>query len=968
MTLSPSTRYFKYLPVVATTQFSVPWPLFSGSDLTVLINGVATIAYTISATYSDGRSTDAKVILSTAVSSGTVEIKGTRAPRVDRAITPATADLIPTIALEIDRMAASVQEQGRDLSDVALGVASAASDIDELQQDVLDLQSLEYYTDISPTVSRESRAAMIAFLATDTFQGLDDGTLLAVEGDLYVKSKLATAIPDFPDLLPFGQVARLSQFGCRGNAVISSAGTLTSGTDDTAAFASALAWMKALRGRKLLGNPASTYLISSTLSGTGDFNVDLNGAKIFNISNSVSIDWKADAFGPYKLAANYVTDALTISVTGSPLPQAPTRGTIMKIVSDGVDPADRDSGSGTSQFRTGEFFIVGTGSTTTSIVLAAPLQFIKSISPTRVVGDEAVVASYTTALNARVVYADNDQQFTLKNVSSRFLEGQSATWTSGNIACSNFIRPLIENVYVGRGYGPGIKVGGTYGATIRNCGSKNLENNTSNGQYGYGVADAGAFTAVENFSSDDVRHSYTSGVPTDAANSVNVNRSLQVGRTVGAQIIGGHCTGGIEGHWDTHHSSEAVTFSSTYSEGGKGFSASLRGRAISLLGHKSRNQKNGVMWFTEYASGDTDDDFWTAGKTLDDFTSGIGSDLDVQCNEYPVQVKHATVKIGGSNLYKSRGQTSVYIDGGALILAGHHEFSSVSGAVSYSNAGVIHMTNPNGLTPFSSSTLVIDGTVIIDARDAAYSGTMFAFNLASNCSVIVKGRLKIRLPAGAGYKTGLGSVTCEGNGVIEFDVAGASGSSIIADTGVLAGQRVRSLDAAVIWDDVAYGPARMTYQNSNLAILHSGTGVEVQNVYRPIGQYAFYALNLRGRGWFRCLLTGRKNGTAGAASIEVRSGNSNYVASLPIPTAADIWQIEVVCSISAVNTQLYVGKIVAQDDAVPTVTTRIVRKPETLVPDNHGNPAFSFGIIAAVGDTVTIESAEVWATSGGYII
>lgn len=122
MTLTFSKREFTYNPVVSTTTFSVTFPIFDNSDLIVLVKGVETEDYSVSATYTNGRSTNASIILFTPVSSGTVTIRGRRNPRIDRSITPTTADVINTIALELDRTSASAQEMARDVEDVAEGL------------------------------------------------------------------------------------------------------------------------------------------------------------------------------------------------------------------------------------------------------------------------------------------------------------------------------------------------------------------------------------------------------------------------------------------------------------------------------------------------------------------------------------------------------------------------------------------------------------------------------------------------------------------------------------------------------------------------------------------------------------------------------------------------------------------------------------------------------------------------------
>ncbi|CAN0581231.1 unnamed protein product, partial [Ectocarpus sp. 12 AP-2014] len=116
------------------------------------------------------------------------------------------------------------------------------------------------------------------------------------------------------------------------------------------------------------------------------------------------------------------------------------------------------------------------------------------------------------------------------------------------------------------------------------------------------------------------------------------------------------------------------------------------------------------------------------------------------------------------------------------------------------------------------------------------------------------------------YRSGRGTIRCEGDGVIEISVENAADNTLIDTANALVHQRVRSLDGSVRWDDasdvlsLADRPLFQTYRSPGIGLTHSGTGAEVRNVYTPPGQFAFYALNTRGQGQLRCILTGQKTG------------------------------------------------------------------------------------------------------------
>jgi len=78
-TIAASTRRTTHAPVVATTHFPIGFPIFANADVILLHNGVPR-AFSMSATYVDGVSTDAQCIVTPGIT-GSVEIIGKRTPR-----------------------------------------------------------------------------------------------------------------------------------------------------------------------------------------------------------------------------------------------------------------------------------------------------------------------------------------------------------------------------------------------------------------------------------------------------------------------------------------------------------------------------------------------------------------------------------------------------------------------------------------------------------------------------------------------------------------------------------------------------------------------------------------------------------------------------------------------------------------------------------------------------------------------
>lgn len=112
---APDDRISSYSPVVATTEFAAGFPVFDNSDLSVIVNGAARYDFTVSATYVDGISTDARVVFAVGVV-GDVKVAGSRAPRRTNRFNNGGPLPIRDQNLALDTLAAELQEARRDIS------------------------------------------------------------------------------------------------------------------------------------------------------------------------------------------------------------------------------------------------------------------------------------------------------------------------------------------------------------------------------------------------------------------------------------------------------------------------------------------------------------------------------------------------------------------------------------------------------------------------------------------------------------------------------------------------------------------------------------------------------------------------------------------------------------------------------------------------------------------------------------
>ncbi len=111
---TPDDRISTYNPVVATTQFAATFPIFDNADLGVLVDDVERFDFTVTATYTDGISNDAKAVFSIGVT-GQVMVFGKRAPRRSSRFLNGAPLPIRDQNLALDTLEAEMQEASRDI-------------------------------------------------------------------------------------------------------------------------------------------------------------------------------------------------------------------------------------------------------------------------------------------------------------------------------------------------------------------------------------------------------------------------------------------------------------------------------------------------------------------------------------------------------------------------------------------------------------------------------------------------------------------------------------------------------------------------------------------------------------------------------------------------------------------------------------------------------------------------------------
>ncbi|WP_421611910.1 SGNH/GDSL hydrolase family protein [Agrobacterium tumefaciens] len=113
-TTAPDERITTYNPVVPTTEFPVLFPIFANNDLSVYLDGVERFDFTVTASYDEGVSNNAKVIMNTGVT-GSVIIVGERDPRRQNRFLNGGPLPIKDMNLAFDALEGEMQEARRDI-------------------------------------------------------------------------------------------------------------------------------------------------------------------------------------------------------------------------------------------------------------------------------------------------------------------------------------------------------------------------------------------------------------------------------------------------------------------------------------------------------------------------------------------------------------------------------------------------------------------------------------------------------------------------------------------------------------------------------------------------------------------------------------------------------------------------------------------------------------------------------------
>jgi hypothetical protein len=808
--------------------FLVGFRLFSNTDLKVYVNNVERSDFEISASYVDGYSDNASITFDAA-------LDGADILRIDGYINPDRAEdyingepnIVAKLNAELGRSAAALQELRRDADKGTAGL-ERADDAYNLADSAYDLAQAG-----ATSVTLDKRTDLITYRAGGQFSDDPEGTVYRVDGDDYVKATGVRFIPDLDDMAPSGDTTSFRTFGALGNAVISADRTSATGTDDTAAIQAAFTWQQARKGRKLLGKAGAVYLVTDTITTSGeDINVDFRGATIFKNSSGTLFSFPPATIRYYDLSANYTKGALTIPV--STTTTALDVGQPFIVLSDAIAPYNRDSEDNANQFRVAEWAFAATGTTATSIALKAPLSRVRGISTANAdqgivtagsfvtgrsytiltvgstdftaigaasntkgvtftatgagtgtgtaTSDEARIDAFTTAQSARIAIPAI-KLLNVRNARIMYAEGHGqgsgSIWQGTAFSVFGYTGEFA-NIDQQRGYDGCIQLNGTVNMKVTNCTARHLENNTGDNQYGYGVEDKGYGTVVDNCRWDFCRHGYTTGSASITAGEEG-NSIIAAAGPYGCTIR--DCVGtntGAQAAFDTHHGCENITFINCKSDRTEEEGFAIRGINIRLVSPVVRNSSGrGMFLFTDDNNTGGADDRSLAGKTQDDYTSVTVIDADIESIDVPFHVKWARAYISGYTRTRTAGHKLFDIQG-VIVFNGiaQHEHTLKDGAwtANAQNAeGVINLIEPGNhpsdlVWPTSRITVRRGSDIVCECGDATSTGT-FGVNMPNtDCQIVNRGRVKITLPSDGKLFSASGNATTSDGGVFEIEL------------------------------------------------------------------------------------------------------------------------------------------------------------------------------------------------------
>lgn len=557
------------------------------------------------------------------------------------------------------------------------------------------------------------------------------------------------------------------------------------GVDDVATIIAALNY--APDGATLEFDPGEESLIDEPLQigNNGDIATAKNvrvlakGHKFKFTTDGAKLEFNGPISSVLYLSANYTKGARTVNVShsGTQLDDF-ERGKWIKIVSDSLDGWNRNQGTQSNQYRLGEWAqirkVFDNGDGTATLTLWSPFKFTRGFKNT---GSAEVLVeddSYTTAMNARIFTPLCDDfyweggEFYVADADTHV--GASGWSNSPLVTVRGFTNVTINDVEVGPGTGIGFQISGTPNPVVNtmfiNRHPDNVEQSVndsiSTSYLGYGLTLAGCWAgSLNDVVGHDCRHVITTNGSTAATNTTLYTTLMAMGRTYGTRVNNPAAAGMYSCAIDTHHDAHAWVISNPVIEGTQNeCGIQLRGPNHVVVAPKITGEK-GIRVLSEWADFGGTDLGGLVGNGNEWMSSArvLAADLDVTREALIASVGHLILESGGK--IRSRTHHVVSPSGGIVDFAsglfeieitGESAAATVNGDSTQRSifyGGTIDAAY--GATWEPGVTIREGANVEVDAASATDTVTMNVFGQAgAECSVILKGGLKVTLPSSFG--------------------------------------------------------------------------------------------------------------------------------------------------------------------------------------------------------------------------
>lgn len=520
-------------------------------------------------------------------------------------------------------------------------------------------------------------------------------------------------------------------------------------SEEAAAIVAAVDGQKIVYGRKSYDRTSPLVLPPKSIEYV------LDGAKMNMLANQQAIYARSGITGLFALSANYVpgTLELTINVTSGVLSDYYRRGAVAKIVSNAVDPTNRNEGAQANQWRVGEWFLVyDIDDDNDKLILAAPLKYWQGLDGQLTPPDaanRAVVESYTTANNARV-FTPVDASIAIIGGDIEYEEGHEGVWSAVSVDLAGWHGVHLDGLRIRAGYGMGIATT-CYGAVLNDIRVDYLADFARVGgsaSLGYGIGDGGSGTTISSPRIFNTRHPFSTTGSSGPVDSASVGILLGWGKTANSSIIGGIAGGQMSSVWDTHSGADNISFVDCVAQDGLSYGFHARGRNIRFVRPVSKCRL-GIQALVEWQSNGGADLPGPSGKGRGALTSCYIDSPVIFGERAGLTAIGATIYLEGQSSIECGAHDAIRTPGGGLIdiIGGSHAIR-INGKAQASddvdNRGIFTGSDAPaefGITGFKGTVVRRAARVSIDAAAAVDGAAMRLFDGEPGTSLEVQGGL-----------------------------------------------------------------------------------------------------------------------------------------------------------------------------------------------------------------------------------